>query len=165
MYQPKFNFFVDLDGVLADFDRGFMEFCGSTLPLRETDRRAGWEAIKRTPKFWANLPLMPGALALWDLVQAHNPIILTSPSFHDEARARVGKKEWVETWLGKDVPILFRRSKDKHLLAAPDAILIDDWVDNISRWRQAGGIGIQHLDFHSTRAEIARHAPGHVEVA
>lgn len=84
-----------------------------------------------------------------------NPIILTSPSFHDEVRARVEKKEWVETWLGKDVPILFRRSKDKHLLAAPDAILIDDWVDNIAHWRQAGGIGIQHLDFHRTRVEIA----------
>jgi 5'(3')-deoxyribonucleotidase len=147
---------VDLDGVLADFDRGFLELCGSTLPMRDTDEDHAWEAIKRTPNFWRRLQPMPGAIAFWEWLkeQGASPHIITSPSGHDTARAMQEKREWVNFWLGLPTPVFFRRSAFKHQLASPHGIIIDDWEANIRRWQKAGGIGIKHVSIESTKSKL-----------
>lgn len=151
----RFNFFVDLDSVLVDFDRGFSVDCGSRIPFREyLDEEAGWDLIKRTPDFWLNLLPMPGAMAFWEQLVPYRPCILTSPSSHDTQRAVVQKRQWVDKWLGKHVPVFFRRAKNKCQLASPDALLIDDWEPNIISWREKGGIGIHHISIPATLQQL-----------
>jgi len=152
----RFNLFVDLDGCLADFDKGFMEMCGATMPMRETNEDAAWEAIKKAPNFWRRLQPMPGAIAFWEFLKPFNPCILTSPSKNDTDRGVIEKRQWVDNWLGTSTPVFFRRAKFKHHLASPDAILIDDFEPNILNWRNAGGHPILHQNIETTKQELLR---------
>ncbi len=55
--------FLDLDGVLADFDRGVHEVTGrrpEALPLKTM-----WAALSRAPRFFETLAFMHDAEALW----------------------------------------------------------------------------------------------------
>ena len=66
--------FFDMDGVLADFERGVKELCGlaSQSPNakhrspREDDQM--WASIKEVPHFYDRLAPMPGAKELFDTV-------------------------------------------------------------------------------------------------
>jgi hypothetical protein len=157
----RFNLHLDMDGLLADFDKGFMDMCGSTIPMREyEDEDYAWELIKKAKDFWLNLLPMPGAIAFWEKLwsQDLSLCILTSPSTHDTDRAILQKRQWVDKWLGKHVPIFYRRAKYKAQLASPDAILIDDWLPNIQGWEMAGGVAIHHLNFSATEKYLEYYA-------
>ncbi len=66
--------FFDMDGVLADFDRGVAEICKlvpggqDEVPVEEEERM--WAAIKEAGHFYARLELIPGALELFRAVYA-----------------------------------------------------------------------------------------------
>jgi hypothetical protein len=46
-------------------------------------------------------------------------------------------------------------SSDKHYLARPNHILIDDRIKNVTEWAEAGGIGIHHTgDFRETMQKL-----------
>ena len=67
--------FLDLDGVLADFDRGVHEVTGKRpeeLPLKTM-----WAALSRAPGFFETLAFMHDAEALWRFCGPHRPTILT----------------------------------------------------------------------------------------
>ena len=65
------TFYVDMDGVLADFDRGLRELCGIE-PLSVNEARspeyedAMWAAIRAVPHFYLSLEPMPGALEMFE---------------------------------------------------------------------------------------------------
>ena len=61
--------FFDMDGVLADFDRGVRELCGME-PVGQDDRTpekdaAQWARVREVDNFYDRLELMPGAR--WEL--------------------------------------------------------------------------------------------------
>ena len=64
--------YFDMDGVLADFDRGVRELCGMEPPEQgvrskaEDDRM--WEEIRKVGHFYDKLELMPGAKEMFDAV-------------------------------------------------------------------------------------------------
>ena len=62
--------YFDLDGVLADFDRGVHELCGMDAFSHEDDPSynyddAMWAEIKKVDHFYDKLELMPGARELF----------------------------------------------------------------------------------------------------
>ena len=64
--------YFDLDGVLADFDRGVMELAGfdrngatANSGIKDDDM---WQAIAKVPNFYDKLELIPGAKELFDAV-------------------------------------------------------------------------------------------------
>ena len=64
--------YFDMDGVLADFDRGVRELCGMETPDQgahspEQDDLM-WERIRNADHFYDRLELMPGAKELFDAV-------------------------------------------------------------------------------------------------
>lgn len=160
--------YLDMDGVLADFDAGLR--ARGIAPVVDLNRsredmtpeqRAAKEALQAqiaNTDFYATLPPMPGAKALWYVVEPAEPIVLTAaPRFDaDEEsgaafkRAAADKRAWIETLFGP-IPdhrfICTTSARKAHFIGRKNArfqILVDDRLSNIIRWRAAGGIGVHH---------------------
>ena len=131
--SPKI--YVDMDGVLCDFELMFTSHTGEDPDLLEPTEL--WELVDKIPNFWSDMPWMPDGKKLWEAVLPYNPTILSAPA--KNPRCIPEKKEWVKNNLG-EVPSIFETQKEKY--AEEGAILIDDKPENIEKWNQAGGIGI-----------------------
>lgn len=146
------EFFLDLDGVMANFDAGVKALTGG-LP-HEIHKRDMWKAIARHKTFFEDLELTHDALELYAfLTGTGKPItILTGlPTMNDGAEQ---KRRWVKKHFG-DVPCIVLPSKDKRLHAAPDRILIDDRHDMINGWLEAKGHAILHTSTESTIQQLS----------
>ena len=145
--------FIDLDGVLVDFERGF-EINHGVHPhkIPEPDM---WQKISSNDGHWQSLPAMPGALKLWAKIAPYNPIILTGCPRSGYQEAEAGKREWCARELGEEISVIttLTRDKPKHMLM-PGDILIDDLIKNCRRWVDAGGHAIHFLNADQTIIEL-----------
>lgn len=133
--------FVDMDGVLADFDSGH-EAAFGIRPCKQNDD-VDWQKVRAFAGFYEGLPPMPDMHDLWAYIERHRPIVLTGvPSSVEEAP--VNKRAWVRKHLGAHVEVRCCRSKDKSLHAAPGDILIDDWEKYRHLWVAKGGRWVTH---------------------
>jgi hypothetical protein len=138
--------YIDLDGVLADFDRGVLEITGR-LPAAQP-LGAMWRALARSPDFFATLPFAPGGERLWRHCAPLAPTILTGVPWGDWAAPQ--KRHWVAERLGPDVPVITCMSREKAGESGPGHILIDDRASLRAAWEAAGGVFIHHTDADST---------------
>ena len=76
--------FLDLDGVMADFDRAAVAILGA--PPDEVPPNVMWSRLARHPDFFGSLPLMPDALELWRFAAPYQPTILTGAPWCVSAR-------------------------------------------------------------------------------
>lgn len=139
--------FCDMDGVLADFDRGYAIVMGREITPRDYHKdwsQDDWEALhKAAPTFFRDLPLMPDASELWTYISPHSPTILTGVP-KELNGTDVQKKAWSAAHFGPTQPIICCRSKEKALHCRPGDIIIDDWGKYRHLWERAGGIWILH---------------------
>lgn len=151
----KRNIFLDLDGVMADFEKGY-EIMYGHHPHSVNDGGM-WKRINANPNHWDSLPIMPGAMQLWAVLAPYNPTILTGCPSGGYKAASAGKRGWCAREFGSHVPVItcFSRDKQKHMIA-PGDILIDDMSKNCIRWTEAGGVAIQHTDAPTTIAELKK---------
>ena len=149
--------YVDSDSVLVNFKKAVQELgpgpaAGLAEDATDVQKQCMYDAIEAAgPGFWANLEWLDGAQELWELVSrlCNNPVILTAPGLFTHAVE--GKKEWVRRNLpGASLVV----TNQKSAYAERDAILIDDMVNNIGAWQEAGGIGILYKSFPQTEAEL-----------
>ena len=147
--DPKYKIYVDMDGVLVDFDGGYEKLTGMTT--READEKGPeffWKPISKAgAKWWITLNWMPDGKQLWDYVKKYNPELLSAPS--REEASKMGKRIWVKREL-PGAKLILRSADKKQEFASPTSILIDDREKNIEQWEAAGGIGILHTDTAST---------------
>jgi hypothetical protein len=133
--------FVDMDGVLADFDRHHETVFGV-----RSDKLADsvdWAAVRQVKDFYLNIPPMPDLALLWRRIERYRPIILTGvPQAVEEAPDN--KRAWVRLYLGAQVEVRCCLSKEKSLHASPGDILIDDWEKYRDLWVAKGAIWITH---------------------
>jgi cytidyltransferase-like protein len=145
----KYKIYVDMDGVLVDFDGGYEKLTGMTT--RAADEKGPeffWKPISKAgAKWWITLNWMSDGKQLWDYVKKYNPELLSAPS--REEASRMGKRVWVKREL-PGVKLILRSADKKQEFASPNSILIDDREKNIEQWKNAGGIGILHTDAAST---------------
>lgn len=153
---------IDLDGVLADLERGlYEEFRVTKEDLKDRGFLFGHilpEYVKA--KGFANQGQMPEARALVDFILKQKEIkisILTSAGHFFKPISEVvhQKKVWVETNFPElsQVPFIATTSgKDKAIFANPSTLLIDDHVKNIEAFREADGVAI-HYELGSTSLE------------
>ena len=158
--------YFDIDGVLADFERGVKEFC-HLEPLSQNMKQrsheadeAMWERIRETDHFYDRLELMPGAKKMFDTVYGKygdRCEILTG--IPKEKRgivtAESDKINWMKRILSDRVVInVCYREEKIQKCTGPDVILIDDMQKNIKEWTEAGGTGILHVSAEQTLKEL-----------
>lgn len=150
--------YLDLDGVLADFDKRADQLLGPEHTYLAT--KEDWDILRqKDPEFFLNLDLMPSARELWKYVKelvegsSHDLKILTALPFRaDWPEVKDHKRKWVRKHFCKDIEVLFGPfSRDKQKHCKPGDILIDDREDNINAWNEAGGIGVLYKDPKSTK--------------
>lgn len=145
--------FLDIDGVLADFD--------AHIAHHNVKRPNGkFDYAKMDFNWWATIPVFDGAAAFYEeCAKITDTKFLTGPMVSVDCFQ--GKAHWIAhkflhqkgKWALTDLIIM--HSKKKQLLAAPNRILVDDILENVERWRKAGGIGIHHTgDFAATMRAI-----------
>jgi 5'(3')-deoxyribonucleotidase len=148
--------FLDLDGVLADFVGGICRVFDITREqLYERWPEGDWSVYKALQisedqfwtdidawgiRFWRELQPLSDYRQILETVEerfgAKNVAILTSPPRNPLAVA--GKVEWIQTHL-PDYRRRFFVGPDKQLLAHANAVLVDDYDENIRKFREAGG--------------------------
>lgn len=154
--------FFDMDGVLADFDRGVIEICGlepipqNKKPYVDSDYAELWKGVREAGHFYDSLNLVPGAKELFDAVYekyGDKCELLTGipkPKRGVET-AREDKVKWTRRVLSKDVKInLVYREEKPNYCKGKNCILIDDLETNINEWIAMGGTGILFTDAEST---------------
>jgi 5'(3')-deoxyribonucleotidase len=145
--------FLDLDGVLADFDAAAALLFRH--PPREAEKVLGtpefWRRIRHAGHFYRDLPLIPDAMELYRAVKHLHPVILTGVPMGGWAEDQ--KVQWVaEHFPG--VNIITCRAREKFLhMRHPGDVLVDDYLKYKDAWEQAGGVFVHHA---SARATIAR---------
>ena len=161
--------YFDMDGVLADFDRGVVELCGMRqLPQDEsrTDEEDAlmWEKIREVGHFYDKLEPMPGAVEMfrkvYDLFGAKCEILTGIPKpERGIVTSAEDKVAWTRRILSDNVKVNTVARKDKKLFCTgPDSILVDDLEKNITEWKAAGGTGILFRNAEQAMEEILKYA-------
>jgi len=169
----KYYIFSDMDGVLADFDKGYKDLTGMTTHHADAQgKKEFWKIFRDSLKekgmsekeYWAGLDWMPDGKKYWDYIKQYKPYVLTAPSVNFDApedqryspeynQSMQGKTEW-----GQRLPnmrkMYFASAKNKAKFARPNTILIDDRKDTIDAWNAAGGIGIFHTSADNTIKQL-----------
>lgn len=143
--------YVDLDGVLADFDTGYERAFG-VRPSRDADN-VDWGLVKTKTDFYRDLPPMGDYLHTWARVFRYGPIILTGVPRSLPVAAH-NKRAWVDLHLGQGVPMIACASRDKAQHCKPGDVLIDDWEKYRHLWEAAGGRWVTHTNAFDTDRQL-----------
>lgn len=156
--------YLDMDGVCCDWLtptlRLMLQNCQenkvqdilANWPLGErevfkvlgVEEQAVWDAITaKGERFWFMLEEYKHYKAMWDLLSAHGEVLyLTSPPYGlAGVHACQGKADWIRMRHG-DKFRNFVLTHNKHLLARPNTILVDDHEKNCAAFVKAGGCAI-----------------------
>jgi len=173
--------YFDMDGVLSDLDGDLAKTAQVPLGKILSDPQFRLGVVKQRVAttgllHWVGLkPLHPH---LWKALmrnlreEGHTLEILTSYGSWDPLEvgpsAHLGKCQWLRQHYGdifaEGVVTNFNGVEtcdQKQFFAAPDSILIDDQIDNIEQFRNAGGKGVWYCGDHhkeslkSLRAALA----------
>jgi len=149
------DLYVDMDGVLADFDRGVYELCGKRP--EHLSKNEMWRFIKEHyddgKKFFKHLRLMEDATMLWSNIEHHHPIILTATGYSIKS-AGMEKIWWADLYFKGARVITVEAGRDKAKYVSNGSVLIDDRMAAIKPWVEAGGMGILHTDAIDTLKKL-----------
>jgi 5'(3')-deoxyribonucleotidase len=157
IYMTTNTFYLDMDGVVADWDTAASAFLGRPQrPANDLTHYKNtpeeWSRIKTQSRFYRDLPLMPRCSELVDLARRYrdglgwNLLFLTAvPKDDDVPWAFYDKVLWAQEHF-PDIPVHFGpHSWDKQRHCLPGDILVDDRPDNCSQWIESGGLAVQVL--------------------
>jgi len=144
--------YVDMDGVLADFDEQIRIITGINGDISKKLPREELSKLSISKDFFVNIPELPNAQKLLAYVKhlAGSYQILSAPPRLDQEKGTKEKKIWISNFLSRNPPIASKFDRDKYKYAVQadgtPNVLIDDWDYNINLWNQHGGIGILYKD-------------------
>ncbi len=152
--MAKNTFYLDMDGVCADWDRGVRELgyvtrarAGSTYTV---DGDTWVRLCQQHPNLYRSLPLMAGVDKLVDLARQYRDILgwdlyfLTAiPSKNDVPDAFSDKVYWARDHF-PDIGVRFGPyAVDKQHHCRAGDILVDDRTSNCEQWLARGGLAFR----------------------
>ena len=177
------TFYLDMDGVVADWDAGAARILGG--PLREKlvnghykNTAEEWLKLRNQHRMYRDLPLMPWANTLVDLARQYRDrlgwelkFLTAVPQNDDMPWAFTDKVYWAMERF-PDIPVMFGpHSTDKYKHCRTGDILVDDRSDNCASWTSAGGLAV-HVRSHDilpaidmVRQDLAERMALHATVA
>ena len=178
----KVQLYLDLDGVMADLDKGFKRLSGG-LGATEYQKIHGkgsfWEVIGRKdpttrkpkhPNFWIDLEPMPDAQILWKFIKENfkNPDTAILSAGQGET-IKQQKTEWVRRHIDPNVKVIIADAgarKSNFILPYPSGqrithLLLDDHQKNINAWNNEAKhqIGILHTNAASSIKQLNNFLP------
>lgn len=152
--------YVDLDGVLADFDGHYETLFGVRPDKTKPEPPDFWAKIDayaaRGGQFFRELVPMPDAFQLWDGIHALGlrPVLLSGiPRLPGAAEQ---KAAWVAEHFGRHARLVTCASKDKYRHCRPGDVLVDDWAKYRHLWEAAGGIFVVHTSARDTLMQVGQ---------
>jgi 5'(3')-deoxyribonucleotidase len=148
--------YVDMDGVLADFEGALKDKLGLTMADKKSKV---WGSIKHhndnvEPWFYS-LPMLHDAKQLMSFLQDNlNDVRILTASGSTPTDAPAQKRKWVRDYFGSIKVNVVGASHEKAAFANENSLLIDDRSQSIDPFIAAGGIGILHTSAASTIATI-----------
>jgi len=146
--------YLDMDGVIADFDKRYKELY--KIAPKDADTYKTFDKFFTTfiaDRQFATLDLMPDAMMLINYLSKLNiptEILSSTSSEKRDADIRAQKLIWLQTHnIGFKVNLVPGKRLKKDFSNA-NSILIDDTPVNIDQWRREGGVGILHTDTMTT---------------
>jgi hypothetical protein len=137
--------FCDLDGVLANFEKGVKDRTGK-FP-NELNKQEMWRIIKSSSRpFFNDLEWMPEGHLLWEKIKKYQPIILTGCPMPNGEWAEEQKYQWCARELGPDTLVLTCATKDKPKYCLSGSVLIDDMTIIRDEWIANGGKYITYCE-------------------
>jgi hypothetical protein len=145
----KPQLFLDLDGVLADFESGVEELLGMSAADYEArkSKRDFWFRLMRAEDFYGSLPEMADARLLFDAVAHLDPVILTGLPIGKWAAPQ--KERWVEAHF-PGTPVITTMARDKHKHMETGDVLVDDRETHRSTYEEAGMVFVHHKNARSS---------------
>ncbi|MER9252475.1 hypothetical protein NKI59_11780 [Mesorhizobium sp. M0598] len=157
MDAVKPTIYLDLDGVLADFDQRAGRILGTDNIYKWEfihGAKAFWDKLNQHKKFFEYMEPKEDAYVLWDAVASTKPVILTALPKKDATDVDEQKRLWCAKHLDPDVKVITCETSDKPLYCKPGDILVDDRAVNRAAWLKAGGTYILHTEAKLTVAVL-----------
>lgn len=151
--------YLDMDGVMADFDLAVTLRFGT---LRFGTRKDKWKHISKynnEQKPWfRSLPIMPDFPILWDFVIANfNEIEILTALGNTIDDVEEQKRAWIKEYISDNIIVnVVEKSSDKCKFANSNTILVDDRLKAIKPFIEAGGHGIIHTSVEQTIRELSK---------
>lgn len=142
--------YLDMDGVVADFNRFASDFLGRQIGWNEQDlTQEEWNKLDSIGNLYFKLPLIQESTKLVAMAKSFstrfNVEFLTAiPRQKSMPSAESDKKQWLDIYYPGMKMNIGPYSRDKQNWCKPGDILIDDKWSNIEQWFNKGGIGIYH---------------------
>lgn len=157
--------YLDVDGVLADFEGKAFELFGNQWKP-EIDKPE-WGRFQEYPNLYAILEPFPDAKRLYEgcvkLTRNENNVkcltALPNRARHHFPDAAKDKIEWINKHISKDLRVYFGPfaiDKQHHAKTKQD-VLIDDMQINIDQWNNIGSHGILHRSVDESLEKLEEH--------
>jgi hypothetical protein len=169
MTDIDYTLFLDMDGVLCNFDHDFFKLTGKEP--REYEAEVGekkfWTFIlDQGTRFWEDLTPTKDMEELKEFAFSNflriGILSSSSKKSHGSNMVKNGKLKWLRKhgFLSK-IPneniIIVDSARDKKKYAWKNKILVDDYEKNVKEWLGAGGVGIHHKSAKSTIKQLFRY--------
>jgi hypothetical protein len=159
--QERSIIYIDLDGVLANFDEGVRELCGNSP--NQVPPSTLWQMISAADNFFVSLGWMDKGQQLFNTVietfggEWQIEILTACPK-----KFQAQKRQWCLNKLGPDITVhVCNRSKDKPKWSHDSCILIDDSLDLKGPWEARGGTFIHHQNLKETLSALSTVVANH----
>ena len=148
MISNDYKIYVDMDGVLSDWEAQFKRYSGG-IPVDTYDSLHGKQNLfklvnKNSPEYYANMPWMKDGKLLYNFVNSFPNVQILSHA--PDAKSKIGKQQWLKDKGITFVTNLVPNRKDKSKFATDDSVLIDDREDVVNDFINAGGKAILHTN-------------------
>lgn len=160
--KPR-SIYIDMDGVVADFDAFVSNFLGRKIGWGVSDITIDeWEKISKIDNLYFKLQLIPESTKMVALCKSFSTrfdvsFLTAIPRQKTLPSAKQDKIEWIDRYFPGMIVNFGPYSVDKQNWCREGDILIDDKPENVEQWVAKSGVAVHHTgNYEQTVSNILR---------